>query len=61
MKKTQGFLTGPVGTPMSYGMYAGDTMVIEIAGAYAKTGLQIEEEVNTAVNAYIAQKYPPTE
>jgi hypothetical protein len=41
-------------------MIAGDTIVIEVVGAYAKTGLQIEEEVNTAVNAFIAEKYPTT-
>ncbi len=61
MTITQGFITGVVGCPLSYGMVAGDAIVITVEGAYAKTGLQIEEEVNAAVNAYIAQKYPPTE
>lgn len=57
---TVGFLTGPVGTPDSYGMLAGDTINVQIANSGSKTKDQIQAEMLVAINAFIAQKYPST-
>jgi hypothetical protein len=57
---TQGFTTGVVGTPDSYGMVAGDTLIIPIANYANKTVSQVNTEVITAVTAFIASKYPST-
>lgn len=55
---SQGFMTGEVNTPMSYGMLAGDTISIVVQDFATKLPPVIEAEVNTAINAYIATKYP---
>lgn len=60
MDISQGFLVGATTCLESYGMWAGANLEIHIDGAYAKTGLEIETEVNVAVNNYIAQNFPPT-
>jgi len=54
----QGFTTGVVGVPSSYGMIAGDTIQIEIVDYANKTVTQVNTEVITAVNNYITTKYP---
>jgi len=56
----QGFLTGVVGTPDSYGMLAGDNITVQVADYANKTVSQVNTEVMTAINAFIAQKYPNT-
>jgi hypothetical protein len=56
----QGFTTGAVGVPDSYGMVAGDSITVVVTGWSAKTTAQADTEVITAVNAFIAAKYPPT-
>jgi len=54
----QGFTTGVVGVPDSYGMIAGDTIVVTVEDYANKTVTQTNTEVITAVNAFIANKYP---
>ncbi len=56
----QGFTTGVVGVPDSYGMIAGDTITIVIGDYANKTITQAQAEVLESVNAYIANKYPST-
>jgi hypothetical protein len=54
----QGFTTGVVGVPDSYGMIAGDTISVEVLNYANKTVSQTNTEVITAVNNFIATKYP---
>jgi len=56
----QGFTTGVVGTPDSYGMLAGDTIAVSIPDYANKTVSEVNTTVIAAVNAYIAVKYPST-
>lgn len=56
----QGFTTGVVGTPDSYGMIAGDTITVSIPDYANKTVSEVNTTVITAVNAFIANKYPST-
>ena len=56
----QGFTTGVVGTPDSYGMLAGDNISVNVASYATKLPPVIEAEVLAAVNAFIANKYPAT-
>jgi len=54
----QGFTTGVVGVPDSYGMIAGDTIEVQVANYINKSVVQTNTEVMAAVNAYITNKYP---
>ena len=54
----QGFTVGVVGCP--YNMIVGDSITVVVQSSGSKTQDQIEGEVVTAVNAFIAQKYPNT-
>lgn len=56
----QGFTAGAVGIPDSYKMVAGNTITVTVTGWGSKTSDQINAEVITAVNAFIAAKYPST-
>lgn len=56
---TQGFTSGVVGVPDSYGMIAGDTINVDVADYVNKSVVQTQTEVLAAVNAFIANKYPP--
>lgn len=57
---TQGFTTGVVGVPNSYGMVAGDTIEVVInTNNGTKDQNQMNAEVISAVNSFIAKKYPP--
>ncbi len=55
-----GFTTGPVGCPDSYRMIVGDVIDVNILDFNNKTGEQLNAEVYTAVNEFIATKYPST-
>lgn len=54
----QGFTTGAVGVPDSYGMIAGDTIEVIVSNYANKTVAQTQTEVMAAVNDCIAEKYP---
>lgn len=56
----QGFTTGVLGTPDSYGMLAGDSISVNIPDYANKTVTQVNTTVITAVNAFIVAKYPST-
>ena len=51
-----GFTTGVVGNP--YNMIIGDTIIVEVANYANKTVSQVDAEVGTAINNFIANKYP---
>lgn len=54
----QGFTTGVVGVPESYNIVAGDNIEVLIADYADKTVSQVNTEVISAVNDFIAAKYP---
>lgn len=55
---TIGFTTGPVGCPASYNMIAGDTISVTVINYANKSVSEVNTEVMTAVNQFIANKYP---
>lgn len=57
---TVGFTTGVVGCPDSYKMVTGDTIEVPIENWNSKTIPQVTAEVDAAIAAYIAVKYPST-
>lgn len=56
----QGFITGVVGVPDSYGMVAGDVIDVQVEDYLNKSVVQTQTEVMAAVAAFIATKYPNT-